>query len=86
MALIAQDKLLHGLACFGITLAVHTLLAAWLPVRGAAVIAAVLALAAGCAKEWHDSKGESDWDNADLLADAVGVVAALSVVILSTML
>lgn len=73
MKKIERDKLLHLAACAMIAAAVKwAALAAGLPLWGAALTGAGMALATGALKELDDRwrGGEADWR--DLVADAVG--------------
>lgn len=82
----AADKQLHILAEYAIALTVFVFFAAfhiyWLAWVGFAV-ALVVAVVAGAWKEWRDYKNpdKGTFEIADIVADALGILAASSVML-----
>lgn len=77
----AADKQLHALGSFALTLAVFLLL---LPknIYIAAVVAPLVSAGIAYLKERHDAKlTDSSLDYLDLVADLVGILAALALII-----
>ena len=72
---IGRDKLLHLAACATVAATVKwAAVAVGLPLWGAAVTGAAVALAAGTLKEWDDALRGGEFDRHDLVADAVGAL------------
>lgn len=68
------DKVAHALVCMNIVVS----LSLFVPLAVAVAVAMVVALL----KEFIDHKRYGGWDNKDILADVIGIVAGIVVVFL----
>jgi VanZ family protein len=79
----AADKQLHILACYAIALSVFIPFAAYGHYWWGFALGTLAALVAGGLKEWYDYKHPDthDFEVADIVADVLGTVAAVCVML-----
>ena len=82
MRKIGQDKFLHAGVCFLATVVVAVSMF-FLGEAGAILCGAWFALGLGLGKEYGDSKAQGNrWDWMDIVADAIGILVAVGIVLL----
>ena len=79
----ASDKQLHILAEYAIALTVFVFFAAFSLNWLGFALGIVIAAAAGALKEWYDYKhpDKGDFEMADIVADCLGILAAVGVML-----
>lgn len=79
---IQNDKLLHALVCAGATIGSFLYMRIFSAFPSALAASWLLPAGLGLGKEYGDSKATGNrWDWWDILADAIGILSAIAVIL-----